>query len=209
MLGAVALAANAVAAAAVPRGRCAMGEVIAIPLASERRAAAVLAALRRLEAEYRAPPPAPGSAPRRCAGRAPAGLRRVLQRAGVPGLTGGIIGLTIAAVYARATNGLHWVPALLDDARRAPLGVAVGGALGVALGLTLPAARRRGTRRGAAEGPAHDPGDASWLITFVTVERDGSASARTRTAVRRISLPGAAEGRLKAILEWAASTPAP
>ena len=136
-----------------------MGEVIAIPLASERPGGG---ARRPAPARSRVPgaPARPPGAPR---GAAPAALSQscngVLQRAGAPGLTGGIIGLTIAAVYARATNGLHWVPALLDDARGAPLGVAVGGALGVALGLTLPADRRRSRRRGARQGPAHDLGD--------------------------------------------------
>jgi hypothetical protein len=180
-----------------------MGEVIAIPLTSECRATAVLAALRRLEAQYQVSSPASGGIPRRIAGRARVGSRRVLRelrRGAGDTLVGGIVGLTIAAAFASSSAIAPRLDGLLRGAGRS--------ALGPALGLALRIATCLRASRGAPNVAEHDAWNVSWLVSYVTAEPDGSGSGRLRASVLRLTLPEAAEGRLRAILERAAATSA-
>jgi hypothetical protein len=185
-----------------------MGELIAIPLSSERRAAAVLASLRRLEAEYLVTP-APADVALSWIG----GLLRPRRWWGLWGIHPAVwlalaieIGaMAIVVIKFGTVPRFPWrVPPLGAPDGVLPVGVLLGLAVGLALGLrlarTVAARQRRGRRR--------DTGNVTWLVSYVTREPDGSGSGRVRASVVRISLPEAAEGRLRAILERAAATAA-
>jgi hypothetical protein len=191
--------------------------MIAIPLESERRAALLLSALRRLEAEYREDRPAlPAPAP---APRAPAGVRGGVEDS----LIGGLLGALLAAVCASAVHGAPVTGSVVGLIESAPLVLAGGFTLGALAGLTLSRLRRAPWRRplGAAagtsapsavapmdDGAAAGASDAvTWLVAYVRVDRDEAEAAgagRVRTTVVRLDLPRSAEWRLKATLARAA-----
>jgi hypothetical protein len=188
-----------------------VGELIAVPVTSERKAVVALATLRRLEAEYQVnrrtesgPPGPPGGRPRAWLRGALRGVRAGLGAAPV----GAALVLALAGVCAGILTQLPWTTVAVGRAEGALCGVAVGLALGAAVG---PARRWRATR-GDADGVTGagtaDAGDVSWLVSYVTLERDRAGSGRLRASVVRINLPEAAEGRVRTILERAAAASA-
>jgi hypothetical protein len=183
-----------------------MGKVIAIPLTSERRAVVLLAALRRLEAEYPVGLPAAGGLRRRIAGRARTARRRVLRDLGEgaeAALAGAMLGLALAASCTGEADSVSLLGEVIRGAGGLPLFLALGAALGL-----LISAMRRGLRRDAPHDTVAEAGDLSWLLTRASTPPAGAGDCRVRTSVLRITLPGAAEGRLRAILERADALPA-
>jgi hypothetical protein len=171
-----------------------MGEVIAIPLASERRAATVLAALRRLAAGHQTGRPAGGRV-RRSVDLAGAGVRRVRQtvcQGAEYAVTGGVVGFSVAGACAVASRRASWLTGPVEEAIGPFLALLFGLVLGVVLGVALDAIGRR--RRAA-----HDVGGFTRLVPPGAAARQGDALARGYPAVR-ITLPESAERELRAIL---------
>jgi hypothetical protein len=51
-------------------------------------------------------------------------------------------------------------------------------------------------------------GDVSWLVSYVSCQRDETGIGQLRVSVLRLCVPEAAEGRLRTLLERAAATSA-
>jgi hypothetical protein len=181
-----------------------MSELMAIPLGSDRRAVEVLAALRRLQAEYAddGAPAGPGATardPGRPSGADP-GRRRAWRRLAALALA------ALALGAAGAAGALHDGASVLD----APPAEGVTGALlGAGVCLLLGAAcatlvwllRRRALpgEPGRPGGPA--PPRVTWLVSYVVRDPPSpQGHPRLRATILRVTLPAEAEGRLKAIL---------
>jgi hypothetical protein len=192
-----------------------VGELITIPLTSERKAVGVLASLRRLEAEYqvgqqaeRRPPGLGGAHTRTQIG---AILRQGFAGLG-QALVGGVLGLTLAAICIPVLRALPWASDIFGRAEGALCGLAAGIAAGLALGLVVHLAGRWRANQATADeamvASATVDGDVSWLVSYVSCQRDETGIGQLRVSVLRLCLPEAAEGRLRTLLERAAATSA-
>jgi hypothetical protein len=199
-----------------------VGELIAIPLSSERRAALLLAALRHLESEYQVSQPASDGTP----GWLSRGARRRRMLSGAraclkDGLVGGVLGTMLAAVWAiwavwtGTSRGRPWEGSLAGLSEVTPLVLALGLTLGALAGVVwslsrkaLSLWRRERARRRCAPEAGGLADHVSWLVAYLTLERDESGCSRLHTTVVRLSLPAEAEGRLRAALARAAATSA-
>jgi hypothetical protein len=180
-----------------------MGEVIAVPVVSQPRAAEVLATLRRLEEEYRLAPSRSGPQP---AGRAarrrerPGGAFRP-WRAGAAGAAGAAIGGIAGAGAVFLGAAVVGGPSRSIGALRSSL---AGGLLGAAVGaLARRSSGPGGRRRGQDDRPV------TWLVSYVTWDEATPRPRGVRLSVLRVTLPEAAGARLKAILARASARPAP
>ena len=178
-----------------------MNELIAIPVESDRRAVAVLAALRRLEAEYAgraaaAGPPAAATARRR---------RFVRRRLACAAFAVAALCASAAGAALLGRVSTLAAPAVSDPA--VLLGAAAGGLLLAVAAGALLLRRRRPDRRapvGTAAGSA-----VAWLVAYTVRDRTATGARRVRATVHQLTLPAEAEGRLKAILAGAAAPAAP
>jgi len=188
-----------------------MSELISIPLESDRRATAVLAAVRRLQAEYQAGPEASWAPTDGAGDGAPAagrrGPRRGVRSERLAALVGGAVGATVALVLTAHAPGLR-APGGLTAGLLAGVYGALAGALAGLLasraGEALRGHRPRGGIRAPTDAPA-TPDEAggptvTWLVSYVMRDGDSTGPARLRASVLQVTLPAEAEGRLKAIL---------
>jgi hypothetical protein len=196
-----------------------MSELIAIPLESDRRAAAVLAALRRLQAEYQGDTAESGEYASGTAapadsrpGRLWRAGRRGRSRAVAPpigyaavaiaaALTAVATVASVALLSAAAVSELPSLPFLKGDVRVA-LVAAAGVLLVAAGGVLLGAAGERLRLRRRREGTltTADTPKVSWLVSYVIRDGDSPGAGRSRASILQVTLPAEAEGRLKAIL---------
>jgi hypothetical protein len=186
-----------------------MSELIAIPLESDRRAAAVLAALRRLQAEYEGEVDRSGASAGGTASppdARPGRLWRAWHRArwgALASLIGGAAVAAVAAVALLSAAAVSGTPTLPFPLAGVPgaLVAAAGVRVGAAAGEKHRALRRRAGAPAAADAPL-----VSWLVAYVM--RDGvfvgdgasPGGGRVRASVLQVTLPAGAEERLKAIL---------
>jgi hypothetical protein len=176
-----------------------MGEVIAVPVVSQPRAAEVLATMRRLEEEYRLAParsgPQPAGQAARRRERAGGGFRP--WRSGAAGAAiGGIAGAGAAFLGAAVVRG----PSRSIGALRSSL---AGGLLGAAVGALARRSFVPGGRRWS-----EDDRPVTWLVSCVTWDEATPRPRGVRLSVLRVTLPEAAGARLKAILARASARPA-
>jgi hypothetical protein len=178
--------------------------MIAVPVASERTAARLLATLRRLEAEYQVSPEAALTPGRRRSVRGP--LRRGLPAAWVGlkhALLGGLLAVLLTALCAGALSGGMWQGSLVGLLEGSPLVPALSLTLGALGGGAYFLARRP-----PAGEEVRAQGAVTWLVSYVALERDEAGEGRLFTTVVRLTLPRSAEGRLKAVLARAGATSA-
>ena len=184
-----------------------MGELIAIPLESDRRAVEVLATLRRLQAEYRgASESSAGAADGALPLGLPLGRRRRLWRrlrsVALVTLIGGaaalVAGLAVAVRNGALAPGLPQLGSVPAQALLTGSGLLIGAACA-----TLFWRLRRALPR------VQSPRTVTWLVSYIMQDGPARASGSTvRASVFQITLPVEAEGRLKAILARADATAA-
>jgi hypothetical protein len=186
-----------------------MSELIAIPLESDRRAVAVLAALRRLQAEYegegegdaagsgvtgddRASLLGPDPGRRRVWRR----LRSILLAALALGATGAAVALLSGALPPDAG---HVEGAIPPQLRAGAVALLVAAACALLLRLPRRGGRPRKPRRGARP-------TVTWLVSYVMRDASSTGRSRLRATILQVTLPVEAEGRLRAILARADAT---
>jgi hypothetical protein len=186
-----------------------MSELIAIPLESDRRAVAVLAALRRLQAEYEDEGDAAGSGVTGddCASLlgADPGRRRVWRRLRsilLAALTLGATGAAVALLSgALPPDAGHVEGATAPQLRACAGALLVAAACALLLRLPHRGARPRQPRRDARP-------TVTWLLSYVMRDASSTGGRRLRATILQVTLPVEAEGRLKAILARADATAA-
>jgi hypothetical protein len=188
-----------------------MRELIAIPLESDRRAVEVLAALRRLQAEYddRGASAGSGATTRGSVSpfeAHPGGRRRGWRRLGVAVLAAlalGAAGAAVALLYGAPSSGIRPTQGV-TDALPSPGVCGLLGAAGAALVWLL---RRRPLRREPWRPGGHPRPTVTWRVSYVVRDPPSpQGSPRLRATILQVTLPAEAEGRLRAILARADAT---